>query len=70
MSDHEEEAPQVEEQKEVIDDINKAIRSVIQKSQSNNGKKIMRFAWPKEARGWPWLKVGFSPDLHEDWLLN
>jgi hypothetical protein len=44
MSDHEEEAPQVEEQKEVIDDINKAIRSVIQKSQSNNGKKIMRFA--------------------------
>lgn len=30
--------PQVEEQKEVIDDINKAIRSVIQKSQSNNGK--------------------------------
>jgi hypothetical protein len=30
---------QVEEQKEVIDDINKAIRSVIQKSQSNNGKQ-------------------------------
>ena len=32
MSDHEEEVPQVEEVKEVIDDINKAIRSVIQKS--------------------------------------
>lgn len=42
---------QVEEQKEVIDDINKAIRSVIQKSQSNNGKQ--RGNWEAEGVVWP-----------------
>ena len=55
MSDNEEAQAEVPQEEEKADNITDAIKSVIKKSQANDGKNLRLSSW------------GFVPDLHEDW---
>ena len=55
MSENEEAPQEVPQEEEKADNITDAIKSVIKKSQANDGKNQRLSSW------------GFVPDLHEDW---
>ena len=55
MSDEENQQVEVPQEEEKADNITDAIKSVIKKSQANDGKHLRKSSW------------GYVPDLHEDW---